>query len=93
MYLLFYYTTQLEAPIENIREELEQFQQAAASFQRVQELLDKQSQLRVSGQAVLPQGALSVKFEDVWFGYGEQSYLLRHLPDLDDSLSPLSSSR
>lgn len=83
VYLLFYYTTQLEAPIENIREELEQFQQAAASFQRVQELLDKQSQLRISGQAVLPQGALSVQFEDVWFGYGEQSTLEKidfHLP-------------
>ncbi len=71
VYLLFYYTTQLEAPIENIREELEQFQQAAASFQRIQALLAQKSQLQNSGQAVLPSGALSVKFEAVWFGYGD----------------------
>ncbi|MEO0767996.1 MAG: ABC transporter ATP-binding protein [Cyanobacteria bacterium J06649_4] len=71
VYLLFYYTTQIEEPIETIREELEQFQQAAASFQRVQALLAQPSQLQKSRQAVLPQGALSVQFEHVWFGYGE----------------------
>ena len=83
VYLLFYYTTQLEEPIENIREELEQFQQAAASFQRVQELLSTQSKLRASGQAVLPQGALSVRFDNVWFSYGKQPTLENisfHLP-------------
>ena len=83
VYLLFYYTTQLEEPIENIREELEQFQQAAASLQRVQQLLSKQSKLRVSGQAVLPKGSLSVRFDNVWFSYGEQPTLENisfHLP-------------
>jgi ABC-type multidrug transport system fused ATPase/permease subunit len=68
---LFYYTTQLEEPIETIREELEQFQQAAASFQRIQALLAVQNHLQTGGQAVLPQRALSVQFEEVWFGYGE----------------------
>ncbi|MBE9075864.1 ABC transporter ATP-binding protein [Romeria aff. gracilis LEGE 07310] len=72
VYLLFYYATLLQDPIERIREELEQFQQAAASFQRVQDLLSHQSQLRSEGQAVLPKGALSVSFEGVGFGYVEQ---------------------
>jgi len=69
VYLLFYYATLLQDPIERIREELEQFQQAAASFQRIQGLLAHQTQLQPGGQAVLPKGALSVTFDEVWFGY------------------------
>ncbi len=73
VYLLYYYATLLEEPIEKIREELEQFQQAAASFQRIQNLLQQQSHLSLgkqsAGQAILPQGALSVQFESVCFGY------------------------
>ena len=72
VYLLFYYTTQLQEPIEQIREELEQFQQAAASFQRIQELLSYRSQQSSDGQALLPQGMLSVAFNGVWFGYEDQ---------------------
>ncbi len=73
VYLLFYYATLLQDPIERIREELEQFQQAIASFQRIQTLLAHQSQLQPGGQAVLPKGALSVTFDDVWFGYEGES--------------------
>ena len=72
VYLLFYYTTQLQEPIERIREELEQFQQAAASFQRIQDLLSHRSQQHPGGRVALPQGALSVKFEHVGFSYEEQ---------------------
>lgn len=80
VYLLYYYATLLEEPIERIREELEQFQQAAASFGRIQDLLQQRSHLR-SGhlrsdrQAVLPKGSLSVKFEAVQFGYGVEPTL------------------
>ena len=70
VYLLYYYATLLEEPIESIRAELEQFQQAAASFERIQDLLQQRSQLRLDGRAVLPKGALSVTFEAVQFGYG-----------------------
>ena len=71
VYLIFYYATLLREPIERIREELEQLQLAAASFQRIQDLLNQQPQLRIDGRAVLQREALSVQFEDVWFGYGE----------------------
>ena len=69
VYLLFYYATLLQDPIERIREELEQFQQAIASLQRIQDLLSHHSQLHPGGQAVLPNGPLSVEFDGVWFGY------------------------
>ncbi|NCJ08425.1 ATP-binding cassette domain-containing protein [Synechococcales cyanobacterium C] len=78
VYLLFYYTTLLQDPIEQIRAELEQFQQAAASLQRIQHLLKQRSQLRASGQTQLPQGALSVAFKEVWFSY-QPSLVTRYL--------------
>ena len=71
VYLIFYYATLLREPVERIRQELEQLQQASASFQRIQDLLTQQPQLRSIGQAVLSQEALSVQFEGVWFGYEE----------------------
>lgn len=73
VYLLFYYATLLQEPIERIREELEQFQQATASLHRIQNLLNQQSHLHPGGQAVLPSGALLVEFKNVWFRYGEAS--------------------
>ncbi|WP_346293683.1 ABC transporter ATP-binding protein [Sphaerothrix gracilis] len=69
VYLLFSYATLLQDPIERIREELEQLQQAIASLQRIQDLVSHQSQLLPSGQAVLPDGPLSVEFNKVWFTY------------------------
>jgi ABC-type multidrug transport system fused ATPase/permease subunit len=72
VYLLFYYATLLQDPIERIREELEQLQQAQASIQRIQDLLGHRPQVNPGGQAVLPIGPLSVEFDDVWFGYGEE---------------------
>ncbi len=71
VYLLFYYATLLQDPIERIREELEQLQQAQASIHRIQNLLGYQTQVSPGGHGVLPTGALSVEFEEVWFGYGE----------------------
>ncbi|MGG6242415.1 ABC transporter ATP-binding protein [Nodosilinea sp. AN01ver1] len=71
IYLLFYYATLLQEPIERIREELEQLQQAQASLRRIQDLLGHQTRVSPGGQGVLPTGALSVEFEEVWFGYGE----------------------
>ncbi|MBD2258238.1 ABC transporter ATP-binding protein [Pseudanabaena sp. FACHB-2040] len=73
VYLLFDYTNLLQEPIERIREELEQLQQAEASLQRVRDLLAQQPQQRSEGQAVLPTSALSVTFDRVWFRYPDES--------------------
>jgi ABC-type multidrug transport system fused ATPase/permease subunit len=81
VYLLFYYATLLQDPIERIREELEQLQQAAASFQRIQDLLAYQSQLSSGGQGVLQEGALSVEFEGVWFKYEEEQEIRGEVSD------------
>ena len=71
-YILFYYTNLLQEPIEKIREQLEDFQQAEASIYRIQELLEIPQQMNhhISGN-VLDDGALSIKFENVYFNYDD----------------------
>ncbi|MBE9216822.1 ABC transporter ATP-binding protein [Plectonema cf. radiosum LEGE 06105] len=69
-YILFYYTNLLQEPIEKIREQLEDFQQAEASIYRIQELLQIPQGINhhISGN-VLNDGALSIEFENVHFNY------------------------
>jgi len=69
VYLIFYYTNLLNQPIERIREELENLQQAEASILRVREILQIQPLIDSGGNHPLPEGALSVTFENVSFSY------------------------
>ncbi|MHC5771171.1 MAG: ABC transporter ATP-binding protein [Nostoc sp.] len=72
VYLLYYYTNLLSEPIEQIRNQFEDLQQAEASIYRIQDLLQVKSQLSTGGEQQLPQGALSVTFENVSFGYNKR---------------------
>lgn len=69
VYLLFHYTELLRRPIEQLRHELEELQQAVASVGRVEELLSQTSRLPPGRGARLPSGALQVELDDVSFGY------------------------
>lgn len=69
VYLFFYYTTLLSEPIEQIRTQLEDLQQAEASICRIQDLFQIQSQLNAGGEKSLPDGSFSVTFEKVSFSY------------------------
>ncbi|MBE9169824.1 ABC transporter ATP-binding protein [Pleurocapsales cyanobacterium LEGE 06147] len=75
VYLIFYYATLLYQPIEQIREELENLQQAEANILRIQDLFQVRSRIGPGGSQPLPVGALSVCFENVWFSYEESLYL------------------
>ncbi|WNZ26118.1 ABC transporter ATP-binding protein [Leptolyngbya sp. NK1-12] len=77
VYLIFYYTNLLNQPIERIREELGNLQQAEASILRIQELLQTRSPLGSGGNYPLPEGALSVSFKNVSFRY-ESSLVTGH---------------
>ena len=79
VYLIFYYTNLLTQPIEQIRTQLQDLQKAGASIQRVQELLRIQPAIVDSPGVALPQGALSVEFRDVSFGYVAENTVLQHL--------------
>ncbi|MDP9379803.1 MAG: ABC transporter ATP-binding protein/permease [Chloroflexota bacterium] len=71
-YTIFYYTALLGRPIEQIRSQLQDLQQADASIGRVRELLAIQSRVQDGPGAALPPGALSVEFDLVTFGYEEE---------------------
>jgi ABC-type multidrug transport system fused ATPase/permease subunit len=72
VYLLYYYTTLLSEPIQQIRDQIEDLQQAEASIYRIQDLFQVKSQLGAGGEKQLPGGALSVTFENVSFSYNER---------------------
>ena len=69
VYLVFYYTNLLEQPMQQIRMQLQQLQQAGAGIERVQRLLLTPTRISDGGDMPLPSGALSVDFEHVSFGY------------------------
>lgn len=74
-YMVFQYLLMLHEPIEQITQQLQELQKAAAGMTRVGELFATRSALPPGGAARLPAGALGVRFEDVRF----------HYLDVDDS--------
>jgi ABC-type multidrug transport system fused ATPase/permease subunit len=75
VYLVFSYTEMSRRPMEQIREQMERFQKAAAGISRVQGLFDRKSALDTSGVDPVPEGALSVVLDDVVFGYDDELVL------------------
>jgi len=84
-YLVFAYTQQLVQPLEQISGQLDDFQQASASATRMLDLLDTQPAITDGPGASWPDGALSVEFDRVCFGYQAGRPVLR---DLSFSLPP-----
>ncbi|ARU60217.1 hypothetical protein CBW65_03450 [Tumebacillus avium] len=74
-YLLFAYVELLRGPLDQITEEMQDFQKAAASVKRVGELMAVESRERDEGELTLPKGQLGVAFEAVEFGYGSEAVL------------------
>ena len=68
-YMVFQYLFMLQNPIEQITQQLQELQKAAAGVQRVGELFATDTALPPGGPGVLPEGALSVSFDDVRFHY------------------------
>jgi ABC-type multidrug transport system fused ATPase/permease subunit len=84
VYLLVYYTDALYRPMRDITNEIQNLQKAAASFERIQELLTMPIRLQ-EGTHRLSAGPLSVAFEAVCFSYGERG---RVLTDVSFGLQP-----
>jgi len=72
-YLIVYYVGMLSEPLQGIRRQIQDLQQASASLQRVRELFAVQSRLgngSFAGKGThLPAGPLEVAFEQVSFAY------------------------
>ena len=77
VYLIFQYTEVLRQPTEQIRDEVQDLQQADASMSRVEALLATRPRL-IDGTGVpLPPGPLAVELDGVSFGYAEDAPVLR----------------
>ena len=78
-YLITYYVCMLSDPLQSIRGQAEDLQQASANIQRINELFDLRAQvvdpLHVSEaqRSILPSGPLSVSFHKVSFQYDDQN--------------------
>lgn len=85
LYVIFNYTTLLRNPIEQISRQMQDLQQAAAGISRIYDLLNIRSALKDGVGAPVPDGALSVEFCGVDFGYKQQDLVLR---DVSFKLQP-----
>jgi ATP-binding cassette subfamily B protein/ATP-binding cassette subfamily C protein len=88
VYLLFHYTNLLREPIEQIRTQLENLQQAEASIYRIRDLFQVKSRLSGGGNQLLPKGALSVTFENVSFSYHDGALRIGSRENLLPTLMP-----
>lgn len=77
IYLIFQCTEMLRQPTEQIRNEVQDLQQADASMARVETLLGTVSRVADGPGVELPAGPLAVELDGVSFGYAEDAPVLR----------------
>ncbi|MDB5075588.1 MAG: transporter ATP-binding protein [Chloroflexi bacterium] len=77
VYLIFQYTEMLRQPTEQIRNEVQDLQQAGASLGRVEALLGTASRLTDGPGVALPPGPLTVALDGVTFSYADDTPVLR----------------
>jgi ABC-type multidrug transport system fused ATPase/permease subunit len=77
VYLIFRYTEMLRQPTEQIRNEVQDLQQADASIGRIEALLHTVPRLVDGPGVTLPPGPLAVELDGVSFGYAQDALVLR----------------
>ncbi|MBU1865373.1 MAG: ABC transporter ATP-binding protein/permease [Actinobacteria bacterium] len=73
VYLIFHYTDMIRHPMDQIREQMGDLQKAGAGIERVQELFARTSNLDTTGSLRLPEGPLSLTFENLSFAYEDDA--------------------
>jgi len=82
IYLIIHYTTLMHDPIAQIRTQLTDLQQAEASIAHIETMLNTQSTLiepERGREAALSEGALTIRFDQVSFGYDEAELVLKDI--------------
>jgi ABC-type multidrug transport system fused ATPase/permease subunit len=79
VYLIFQYTEVLRQPTEQIRNEVQDLQQADASIGRIEALMRVKPRLVDGPGVALPSGPLSVELDHVSFGYTPETPVLRDI--------------
>ncbi len=83
-FLFFQYMLLLEAPIEQITQQMQELQKAGAGIARIDELFAMKSDLSRGKDSALRGGALPLSFEHLGFAYGDK----RILDDVSFRLEP-----
>lgn len=80
-YLLIYYIGMLDTPLQNIRRQIQDLQQSAASIQRVSALFDLRPTVAdpAADARPLPGSALAVEFDQVTFRYDDHTTALEQV--------------
>lgn len=78
-YLILNYMNKLERPIEEITNQMQELQKAAAGLNRLRTLFRRQPLVDRSGTAVLPAGALAIELDRVTFAYDNDDPVLEDL--------------
>jgi ABC-type multidrug transport system fused ATPase/permease subunit len=73
VYLFFNYMAMLEAPLDQITNQLQEFQRAAAGIRRVRELLEAERTVLDGTRAFAQSEAHGIEFHDVRFSYAAAS--------------------
>jgi ABC-type multidrug transport system fused ATPase/permease subunit len=79
VYLIFRYTEMLRQPTEQIRNEVQDLQQADASIGRIEALFSTAPRLADGPGVTLPPGPLTVELDGVSFGYAQDAPVLRDI--------------
>jgi ATP-binding cassette subfamily B protein len=79
-FVMVYYIGMLAAPLDEIRDQAKELQQATGSVGRIAELFQLQPRVIAGAEANLPAGALSVAFEDVSFAYDDEGRTIAKHP-------------
>jgi ABC-type multidrug transport system fused ATPase/permease subunit len=79
VYLVFQYTQMLQTPVDRLRDEIQDLQQADASLDRVASLLAEPLAQDATAGIPLPDGPLGVVMDDLTFGYDPADPVIHHL--------------
>lgn len=79
LFLLFQYTEMLRQPLDQITDQLNDLQKATAGIGRVQELYNTRVEIEDGPGVDFPPGPLSIEFDQVSFGYGEDEMVMHDI--------------
>lgn len=79
LFLIYQYTQMLNDPIEQLGDQVQEFQKAKSGMMRSQELLESRSEIVEGGKTALPEGALGLEFEHVHFSYSSDKPVLHDI--------------
>jgi ATP-binding cassette, subfamily B, bacterial len=75
IYLVFRYTGMLRLPLDRLARQMGSFQRATGGIVRVRELLSRTSRIANGAHTLIPNGALDLELEGVWFTYDHEPVL------------------